>query len=214
MPSRFVFGEAPQRGITYGDVLLDVINAPFTVAVAIEVGDGPAVPLFHEIPIVSKWNLGSGPAHYVGFEMYGLAGEHPGFAFTGITANVKFAAGVWTNYDTSDPLLPGWDPMLSNTLAPGYYTFGFSYDWDRPRGSRTKWWFNGEPIPAGDVAESTFGAESHPIMTNAPFQFSGDFGTSGTESPQGGKALVVSGRIMDDAWHAGFHAEMVARGWR
>ena len=215
-PKRFVLGGAPQRGITFGNVLSDETNTPFTVAAAIEFGNGPPVGRdFEEVPILSKFDLGAGVADYIGFELYaqtGVGGEqHP---CVGFIANMKFTTGVWTNYDSSNPLLPGFDPMVLISLPPGRYTVGFSYDWNRPRGSRTRWYFQGRPIASSDVTETFYGTESRPVVTTAPFQFSGDFGLTGTAAPEGGKACVFAQGIKDDAWHAAFHTEMVALGWK
>jgi hypothetical protein len=212
-PPRFVFGEAPQRGITYGDVLLDTINAPFTVGVAFELGGGPAAPLHQEIPLVSKWDIQHGVSNYIGFEIYGASGDGPACGFAGVIANMKFSKGVWTNYDTSSPLLPGFVAARRGKLDPGFYTLGFSYDWSSPRGRRTRWWFQGQPIESACVHEHAYGVETHPIVTDAPFQFSGDFGTDRTESPESGKAVVVAEGVKGDLWHAQFHQTMVDKGW-
>jgi hypothetical protein len=195
-PARWVFGQVDGVGVDWGDVLLEVFNAPFTVAAAIEFG--PQRVDHMEVPIVSKFFPGLN-----GIELYAVTGDAslPG---NWLLANVKFggeAIPQWNHYDNIDS---------GTTLQAGRHTVGWTYDWSRARGSRHALWVNGSPD--GRVAQHAYGEES-PVATSGHVQFAGTLGGGSTNLMAGSVVTVVRG-AMDDAWHAMFHAELSAGGWR
>lgn len=195
-PARWVFGQVDGVGVNWGDVLLEVFNAPFTVAAAIELG--PHIVDHMEVPIVSKFFPGLN-----GIELYAVTGDEssPG---NWLLANVKFGGEAiprWNNYDTIDS---------GTTLQAGRHTVGWAYDWSRARGSRHSLWVNGALDDR--VAQHAYGVEL-PVATRGHVQFAGTLG-GGSTNLMAGSVVAVARGVMDSAWHAAFHANLTAGGWR
>jgi hypothetical protein len=206
-PDRWVFGETPDIGLSFGDALLSVLNDPsgFTVAAAVEMPDFitgfPA-----SMSLVSKAAF---PTEN-GLNFYVAAGRFsPGNTDqTNVVLQIKHNGTTgFTDYDringnTSAPIA---DPQVGQ--LEGGHVFGAHYDWSATRGARGSAWIDGVAIPGVDTVVGTDG----PLVTTGPVRLAGD--TDSSRNFKAGHLIVIARGVMPASWHADLYAEAVARGW-
>jgi hypothetical protein len=207
-PDGWEFGETPDIGVSFGDVLLSVLNDPsgFTVAAAVEMPDFiTGFPV--SMSLVSKAAF---PTEN-GLNFYVAAGRFS----PGNTDQTNVVLQIKHNGTTG---FTDYDRINGNTSAPiatpqvgqleGGHVFGAHYDWSATRGARGSAWIDGVAIPGVDTVVGTDG----PLVTTGPVRLAGPTGSS--RNYKAGYLIAIARGVMPASWHEGLVEHAQARGWQ
>lgn len=190
-PARWVFGEVAGVGLTWGDVLADVLDDPagFTIALPIEMATIDSLRVLWQKALPSPEN---GPIFYMGSGGY--------FEWT-----VYYAEG-------------GADIDLAHSFGDarrvpvGRSVAAVHLDRTLPRATRHQLWLNGAALTTSYISLANASGDGVALnSTGSIMRVGGPLLTR--MPPQAVPALVIARGVMTPAWHAAMHADMVARGW-